>query len=271
MKILLTNDDSHISPLLGFVIAKLRHLGDLTVVVPKHEQSWKGKSMTRFAFVHAEAIELFGHPSFTVDGTPADCVNVGIYHLCGAKPDLVVSGINAGLNAGMGFIFSSGTVGACLEGNIAGIPGIALSQAFDTATMNHYAAEYALPPETHARLERQTGPLLDRVFGVFQKHSSLLAQPITWNVNLPFLADPAVEVRPTSMSRSTYGNFFGRTETHFEHRLQEVFPDMTPGNDTHAIRTGHVSVTPLDMRAFGQVDGEGFERLAPLFSLRSGM
>ncbi|MFM1846647.1 MAG: 5/3-nucleotidase SurE [Pseudomonadota bacterium] len=266
MKILLTNDDSHISPLLGFIIKKLRSLGELTVVVPKHEQSWKGKSMTRFAFVHAEPIELFGHPSFTVDGTPADCVNVGIYHLCNGKPDLVVSGINAGLNAGMGFVFSSGTIGACLEGNIGGIPGIALSQAFDTETMNHYAAEYALPPETHTRLEAQTGPLLDRVFKVFAAHPSLLGQPITWNVNLPFHADPAVELRPTSMGRSTYGNFFARTEIHFEHRLREVFPDMTPGNDIHTIRAGHISITPLDMRAFGQIDGENAERLAQIFS-----
>jgi broad specificity polyphosphatase/5'/3'-nucleotidase SurE len=85
-------------------------------------------------------------------------------------------------------------------------------------------------------------------------------------VNLPFHADPAVELRPTSMGRSTYGNFFARTEIHFEHRLREVFPDMTPGNDIHTIRAGHISITPLDMRAFGQIDGENAERLAQIFS-----
>lgn len=266
MKILLTNDDSHISPLLGFIIDKLKAVGDLTVVVPKSEQSWKGKSMTRFAYVHAEPIDLFGHPSFTVDGTPADCVNVGIYHLCNGRPDLVVSGINAGLNAGMGFIFSSGTVGACFEGNIAGLPGIAFSQAFDTETMNHYAAEYALPVETHARLAAQTVPILDRVFDVFRRHPALLTEPLTWNINLPFQADQAFELRPTWMGHSTYGNFFARTDIRFEHRLRDVFPDTTPGNDIHTLRSGHVSITPLDMRAFGRLDDAAHERLKVIFS-----
>ncbi len=266
MKILLTNDDSHISPLLGFVIAKLKAVGDLTVVVPKHEQSWKAKSMTRFAYVHAESIELFGHPSFTVDGTPADCANVGIYHLCNGKPDLIVSGINAGLNAGMGFIFSSGTVGACLEGNIAGIPGIALSQAFDTETMNHYAAEYALPVETHARLATQTAPILDRIFDVFARHPALLGEPLTWNINLPFRADPAFELRATWMGHSTYGNYFTRDEIRFEHRLRDVFPDLTPGNDITTLRAGHVSITPLDMRTFGRIDAASHQRLTGIFS-----
>jgi len=270
MKFLLTNDDSHISPLLGFIIAKLRALGELVIVVPKREQSWRGKALTRFSFVHEERIELFGHPAFTIDGTPADCANIGIHHLCEGKPDVVVSGINAGLNAGMGFIFSSGTVGACLEANIAGIPGIALSQAFDTETMNRYAAEYALPPETHTRLEAQTGPLLDRIFGAFLGEATLLGEPVTWNVNLPFQVDPACELRPTSMARSTYGSYFARTEIHYEHRLRDVYPDLEVGNDIHTLRAGHVSISLLDMRSFGRIDAGLGERLGRAFSERGG-
>jgi 5'-nucleotidase len=269
MKFLLTNDDSHISPLLGFIIAKLRSLGELVVVVPKREQSWRGKALTRFSAVHEEQIELFGHPAFTIDGTPADCTNIGIHHLCGGRPDVVVSGINAGLNAGMGFIFSSGTVGACLEGNIAGIPGIALSQAFDTETMNRYAAEYALPLETHARLEAQTGPLLDRIFEVFLgEATTLLAEPVTWNINLPFEAHSACELRATSMARSTYGSYFARTELHYEHRLRDIQTDLEDGNDIHTLRAGHVSISRLDMRVFGRIDAGTGARLGRTFGAR---
>ena len=57
-------------------------------------------------------------------GTPADCVNLGIYNLLESKPDIVVSGVNLGFNTGLGFLLASGTVGACFEANIAGLPGL---------------------------------------------------------------------------------------------------------------------------------------------------
>jgi len=63
-----------------------------------------------------------------LDGTPADCADIGIYHLFESRPDLLISGINTGGNEGLGFLLSSGTVGACLEANIAGLPAVALSQ-----------------------------------------------------------------------------------------------------------------------------------------------
>ncbi len=134
MKILITNDDSHRSPLLQFAISYFSRFGDVSIVVPLHEQSWTGKCVTRFDPVHAQEVELFGRKAFTVSGRPADCVNVGVYNLLDQRPDLVVSGINAGFNMGIGFVLSSGTVGACLEANIADIPAIALSQSFDVAT-----------------------------------------------------------------------------------------------------------------------------------------
>ncbi|MBN1141928.1 MAG: 5'/3'-nucleotidase SurE, partial [Deltaproteobacteria bacterium] len=101
MEILLTNDDSHRSPLFQFIIEHLDALGRLTIVVPKEEQSWTGKSITRFKHLYVDEIALFGRGAFCLDGTPADCINWGIYHLYeGRRPDLVVSGINIGLNTG---------------------------------------------------------------------------------------------------------------------------------------------------------------------------
>ncbi|MEZ5595424.1 MAG: 5'/3'-nucleotidase SurE [Pseudomonadales bacterium] len=129
MRILLTNDDSHDSPLFLLAIRVLSDLGELSVVVPAQEQSWKGKSMTRFGELYVDRIDLHGTPAWSVTGTPADCVNLAIYNLLDAPPDIVVSGINIGINTGLGFLMASGTLGACFEANIARIPAIALSQA----------------------------------------------------------------------------------------------------------------------------------------------
>ena len=128
-KILLTNDDSHDSPLFHFAIDELQKLGDLTISVPATEQSWKGKAMTRFGNVYVEEISIHGTGAWSITGTPADCVNIAIYNLMETPPDVVVSGTNIGKNTGLSFMWSSGTVGACLEANIAGLPALALRRS----------------------------------------------------------------------------------------------------------------------------------------------
>ena len=93
MHILLTNDDSHTSPLFRFAIDILKPLGDVTIVVPQEEQSWTGKSMSRFKPLALSQMKLQDDIAHCVNGTPADCVNLGVHHLCQEPPDLVVSDI----------------------------------------------------------------------------------------------------------------------------------------------------------------------------------
>lgn len=280
MKILLTNDDSHRSPLLQFIIRKLETIGDLVVCVPKHEQSWKGKSMTRFGYIHLEQTSVAGRHAYTVDGSPADCVNVAVYDLFGGgKPDLVVSGINAGLNSGSSFIFSSGTLGACFEANIAGIPAIAFSQQFDSATRNKYLDDYSLPEETIEHLEVQTALILDRLFEAFLKEKALLDNPVTWNVNFPFKAKHPLEISPSRSARSRYGACFkmrdlpdgGKGEreiVRYAHDLSDLYYDLSPDTDQGALQDSRVSVTPLDIFSFGQPSPDELCRIGKLFGGR---
>lgn len=264
MRILLTNDDSHRSPLLEIAIRYLSKLGTLDIVVPSREQSWTAKSMTRFNPLHVHEIELFGRKAFAVDGTPADCVNLGIYNLCAEKPDLVVSGINAGFNKGLGFVLSSGTVGAALEANIAGIPAIALSQAFDTATRNRYIDQYMIEPETIAAFERHTNAILDRLGSTLlspQTIKSVLATPLTWNVNLPFeLVDPAV-LRNSSLGCARYGRTFveqpGIERSGFKTFVHDKLPeiaDTSPGTDSFVLASGCASLCPINIWSWSGVD-----------------
>ncbi|MBP9751180.1 MAG: 5'/3'-nucleotidase SurE, partial [Candidatus Peribacteraceae bacterium] len=106
MKLLVTNDDGIGSLFLHELIFALQAAGHETyVVAPVVEQSWTGASKTRNRPVKSGAVNRgFGCPTWMVDGTPSDCVNIALAHLLGTKVDGVVSGINVGFNCSLGFI-----------------------------------------------------------------------------------------------------------------------------------------------------------------------
>lgn len=256
MKILITNDDSHRSPLLELAVEHFSRLGDVSLVVPQHEQSWTGKSMTRFSALHVQQGELFGRPASFVSGTPADCVNLAICNLLDTKPDLVVSGINAGFNMGLGFVLSSGTVGACLEANLAGIPAIALSQAFDTATRNAYTSSYMIDAARMQIFREQAQKVFrvldDRLLCPAQR-AQALASPITWNINLPFdLTDPAV-LRAAPLGKTRYGKVFEEQPAldgdvrRFNHAQIERVLDHDPDCDSSLIVKGCATLSAINV------------------------
>ena len=118
MRLLVTNDDGIGSVFLHELVrALLAADHEVFVVAPRVEQSWTGASKSRHRPVHsAEADAGLGCPTWIVDGTPSDSVNIGIEHLLPEKPEAVLSGINIGLNASLGFILGSGTVAGACEG-----------------------------------------------------------------------------------------------------------------------------------------------------------
>jgi 5'-nucleotidase len=248
--ILLTNDDSHDSPLFLHAIAALSRLGDVTIVVPATEQSWKGKSMTRYGALYVEHIDLHGWPAWSVTGTPADCVNLGIYNLLPAPPDLVVSGINIGKNVGLGFLFSSGTVGACLEANIAGLPALALSQELPSEDFRYWDEHRAFRPALTELIERTVEPLVARVW------QELIApghrEPTTWNVNFPNATAAMPAFARTRLGHTWYGGCFRQRGDQYHHGLSSAVLDPAADTDDAALQAGHISVTLIDMRVLGQ-------------------
>jgi 5'-nucleotidase len=252
MHILLTNDDSHLSPLFRFAIDFLKTLGEVTIVVPQEEQSWTGKSMSRFKPLSIRQARLLEDLAYCVDGTPADCVNMGIYHLCPAPPDLVVSGINMGTNTGVGFFLASGTVGACLEANIAGRPAVALSQSLERSVFQTWIREQRLPEAEVERLWRQTAMLLERVFQTLLARADALHQPVTWNVNLPYTAAADWRIVPSVLGHSMYGSCFRKDGECFRHAVDLPPPDPREHADTTVIRHGQVSMTYIDIRQLAQ-------------------
>lgn len=128
-KVLITNDDGVSS--LGILAAKkaIENMADITIVAPTTQQSAIGRALTLFTPLRINKTRLDdGFEAFSVSGTPADAVQLGILEIMDEKPDLVISGINVGHNTGKGELTSSGTISAAMEAASMGIPAIAVSQ-----------------------------------------------------------------------------------------------------------------------------------------------
>lgn len=251
MNILLSNDDSHDSPFFKTAIALLADYGELTIVVPAQEQSWRGKCMTRHGELALKEIEICGHVAYSIDGSPADCVNAGIHHICDTPPDLVVSGINLGHNVGLGYVFSSGTVGACLEANINGLPAIALSQQLPADLYHAWNNDRQMPAEQTEHLRLQTKAFLDALFTHLTDRDALTAEPITWNVNFPFQAADDWSIRPAVVGQTYYGSCFSHHGDHIRHNGSISEFDPSPDADNTILAQGMVTLSRLDIRTFG--------------------
>lgn len=125
MLILVTNDDGVHSAGLTVLVRALKRLGNVVVVAPDRERSAASHSLTLHSPLRAEEIR---QDVYAVDGTPTDCVNLGLHGLLGSVPDIVMSGINRGANLGDDVTYS-GTVSAAMEAALMGVPAVALSLA----------------------------------------------------------------------------------------------------------------------------------------------
>jgi len=128
MRILITNDDGINAPGLAVLDAIARSLSDdVWTVAPAFEQSGVGHCIS---YTHPTMLSQFGPRRFAAEGSPADCVLAGLYHVMqDAPPDLILSGVNRGNNAADNTLYS-GTIGAAMEAALQGIPAIALSQYY---------------------------------------------------------------------------------------------------------------------------------------------
>lgn len=125
--ILITNDDGIYAAGIKHLWHALRDFADLVIVAPNSERSGSSAAITFSVPLHLRSFDWEdGTPAWSANGTPADCVKMALNVLLEKKPDLVVSGVNAGSNAGR-TIFYSGTVGAVIEATIKNVPGIAFS------------------------------------------------------------------------------------------------------------------------------------------------
>lgn len=145
-KIIITNDDGIQAPGIQILWRALHNadFADLVVIAPSAERSGSGVSITWDRPILIQKVDWPENtPAWSVEGTPADCIKMGERVILGTKPDFIVSGINAGSNAGRN-VLHSGTVGACIEGAFRQIPGLALSCEEGQNPNFHVAEKYVV-------------------------------------------------------------------------------------------------------------------------------
>jgi 5'-nucleotidase len=233
MQILLTNDDGIHAPGLAALERELRKLGNVTIVAPAVEQSGVGHSITFLTpLTCKEVFDGERRRGWAVEGSPADCVKLGVFELCPERPEIVVSGINGGLNAGINVLYS-GTVAAAIEGAFFGITSIAVSLEYDEHAKFDVAA-------TRAR------EIVERILAQEE------ADPQLYNLNFPTSAThKRADVRVVPMGVQRYGEHFIKRADPRGRAYYWATNDPPPEpseteTDLTALAKGFVTLTPLD-------------------------
>jgi 5'-nucleotidase len=233
--ILLSNDDGHASAGIRAMREALAGVGDVVLIAPEGEQSASSHSLSLSRPLRLRSVE----PGlFALDGTPADCVYVALHagtRVLPRRPDVVVSGINHGMNLGQD-AFYSGTIAAAREGALRGIPALAAS-AHPTADLRAAAALCTRIALDLLSAKQRRAPLV--------------------NVNVP----PAWngEVRATRLGARIYEEI---VDFRVDPRSREylwlggpgVRHERDPGTDTDAYDDGAASITPLLLDLTSHVD-----------------
>ncbi len=233
MKILLTNDDGIYAPGLRALHRGLQELGDVYVVAPLTEQSGVGMGVTYLhpILVH-EIIEEEKRFGWAVDGSPVDCVKMGVLELCDGEPDLVISGINAGANVGINVLYS-GTVAAAIEGAFFGKTSMAISLSQGTPPNYKQAAQRAIL-------------IIQKLLEVSPDSGKL------WNINLPDSSkdqSPEIKVVRMAVNRQTdkiEKRIDPRGRAYYWSGLEPIRNhQLEPETDVNELMNGYVTVTPL--------------------------
>jgi 5'-nucleotidase len=243
MRILLTNDDGIYAPGLRALRHELLKLGSVTVVAPATEQSGTGHSVTLLnPLLVSEVFEDDGTTfiGWAVEGRPADCVKLALLELLPNEPDIIISGMNAGSNAGINVLYS-GTVAAAIEGAFYRHTAIAVSLEYEKKI-------YDFP--TAARHARE---VIEQILAHKPEQGSLI------NVNIPVLEHgPIRGVKVLPQNTAVYHEQFDRRvnprgRTYFWPSPEFTCPDPHPDTDVTALQESYITVTPLKFDLTDQV------------------
>ncbi|MBE7080158.1 MAG: 5'/3'-nucleotidase SurE [Clostridiales bacterium] len=223
MRILITNDDGIQNKGIRLLAEWAKKLGEVTVVAPKVEQSGKSHAIDFVTPVEIKKVDLLdGVEAYSMSSTPADCIRFGVLGL-GKKFDLILSGINCGVNLGADIVYS-GTVGAIFEASRMHVPAIAFSAFPDGQEI---AVKY-----------------LDEVYDYIMKNELFKECPL-FNVNIP---NESKGIRMTYQGSPYFSDRFIHREGDIYVQEGEPISDVCPEDmdrDTVALVNGYISVTPL--------------------------
>lgn len=243
MRILISNDDGVMAPGIAALYDALADYAECLVIAPSEDKSGASSSLTLDRPLHPATLP---NGFVALNGTPTDCVHLGLNALLDPLPDMVVSGINLGANLGDDVLYS-GTVAAALEGRFLSKPAFAFSLVSRQMTNLPTAAYFARKlVEAHDKLDLPPRTVL--------------------NVNVPNL--PLEHIRGVQLTRLGHRARAAAPVKQVNPRGKEGYwisvsgdaEDGGPGTDFHAVMQGYVSITPLQLdrtfhEAFAGLDG----------------
>lgn len=239
MKILLSNDDGVHAKGISVLYDALSKIADVTVIAPDRNCSGASNSLTLLNPLRATQLE---NGFYSVNGTPTDCVHLGVNQLLDEEPDLVVAGINNGANLGDDTLYS-GTVAAATEGRHLGLPAIAVSLCSKNEAHYETAAEVT-------------------VNIIKELHSHPLPKDQIININVPDI--PLSELKGIKVTRLGARHKADTMTEQIDPWGRSVYwygtlgseSDAGEGTDFYAVNQGYVAVTPLkvDMTAHESID-----------------
>nr|WP_300003358.1 5'/3'-nucleotidase SurE [Tissierella sp.] len=242
MRILLTNDDGIMAEGIYTMARELEKEHEVIIIAPDSERSAQSQAITIGSALIVKEVQLDGlkNTSYSVSGTPADCVRVGFDKLIEGDIDMVVSGTNKGSNAGMDILYS-GTVSAAIEANIYKKPSIAVS-----AKEMHGNCRFDLAA-------KYTSLLLDKTKDQHKDSKILL------NLNVPYMEDEPKGVKVCPIGDTMLDYYVmkiskdGIRSVQVEGRTEIEYTD---GTDRYFLNAGYVTVTPLkyDLTNFDLLD-----------------
>ncbi len=230
MRILVTNDDGIHSPGLTALAKALSKVGEIWVVAPDRERTAAAHAVTLHKPLR---VQQCGTRVYAVSGTPVDCVNLAVLKVMPAPPDLLVSGINKGVNLGDDVLYS-GTVSAAMEGTILGVPSMAVSQEGQEHFHFDAGARYAV---RIARLILKEG----------------LPDETLVNLNIPNRPFKSITgVRITCLSRRRFDNpiiekIDPHGRTYYWIAGTRISWSRSKDADHEALEQGAVSLTPIHL------------------------
>lgn len=226
--ILITNDDGIHSPGLKALQEALQPLGNIIVIAPERDNSAVSHSLTLHRPLKVQQLK----PGFySVDGTPTDCVAIGLKKILSGPPDLLVSGINAGANLGDDISYS-GTVSAAIEATMYGIPSIALSVG-------------GSPPLDFGGAMQVSACMAEKVL------TNKLPEKTLLNINVPS-GDRYNEIRITRQGRRLWQDAIQETVDPWGNKRYWIgggtaLADPEEDTDVHVFASGNVSITPIQL------------------------
>lgn len=233
--ILVTNDDGIEAAGIKLLADSLEGLGQIVVVAPDREQSAVSNALTIQRPIRVKEFRLNNKfEAYSVDGTPTDCIKLAYFSILNRKPDIVISGINHGLNTAVNVLYS-GTVSGAIEGSLIGVPSIAISH------QSH----------NHSKDLSAAGVIARKV--AYYILNNNFDEKLILNINVPDISPELIKgTRITRLCKSEWLDKFEKRfdpwgNTYYWFSGEYIINEDDPNSDDNAINDGYISITPLDI------------------------